>query len=139
MNKRFLVLSFTLISLISLGQTLPKNAIKSIERFKNASLEHAQEGVFQTLDKSYRKEQMKFLENRKEQFINELYAGIDVQEQWHNCRLADVQHIELIEWFEEEGGNYTIIFNMRCHEKSFIASYLFKKKGKKFGIVGAVG
>lgn len=135
-----LLIAFFLLELYTIqAQELPKNAIKTIEIFKSTTIEHSQNGVFNTLDKSYRKEQMTFLENRKEQFINELYSGTDVQDQWHNCRLSDVLQIELIEWFEEEGGNYTIIFNIRCHEKSFIASYLLKKRGKKYGIVGAVG
>lgn len=138
MTKLILLLIFLGGLFTAEAQELPKKAIKTIESFKDATLNHSLNGVMKTLDKSYRKEQLTFLENRKEQLINELYSGTDLNEQYHNCRLADVLHIELIEWFEE-GDNYTIIFNVRCHEQNFIASYLLMKKGSKFGIVGAVG
>lgn len=112
-----------------------------VNKFIEAVNSHNQNGVFKLLDKKYRKEQLKFLGGNKEQLVNELFGGSELNSDVYiNVKLAEIESIEINSAIVLKGGEGTTwMFTLKTKEKEVICTILMVKSGKKFGFVGAMG
>ena len=93
------------------------------------------------LDKTYRKEQLKFLGGNKEQFVNELFGGVDQladEYTYINTKFNDIQKIEVAEVVPLKEGGFNYIFRIRDGEHDILKSLLLVVK-PKYGFVGSSG
>jgi len=92
------------------------------------------------MDKTYRKEQLAFVEGRKEQFLNELFGGQDIRtNEYINMKFNDIQHIEVKEVIPLKDGSYNYIFSIRDGQHLLLRSLLLNKDGRRYGFIGSVG
>jgi len=133
-------LSFGMLLNMAFGQEISKEQIAFVNKFIAAVEAHDQDAVLSMTDKNYRKEQLKFLEGRKEQFINELFGGVDIMnEDYINTKFLDILKIEVAEIVPKENGNSEYVFLIRAGHHELLKSLLLKKSKNKFGFIGAMG
>lgn len=141
MKTLFIILFIAgIFSVNSIGQEISENQISFVNKFIDAVESHDMNVVLKMTDKQYRKEQLKFLEGRKEQFINELFGGYDLMnDNFVNTRFANILKIEVAEIIPQENGYFEYIFRIRDGEHDITCSLLLKNVKNKFGFIGAVG
>lgn len=142
MKKIYFITFLSLISLIniSFGQDITESQIGFVNKFMGAVIQHDQNAVLSMTDKTYRKEQLKFLEGRKEQFINELFGGTDIMTgDYINTRFINILKIEVAEIIPQENDHFEYIFRIKDGEHDLLKSLLLKKTKNKFGFIGAMG
>lgn len=140
-NIRFIFfLSVLLISNATNAQEIPEAQIAFVNQFIAVVEAHDFEATLNCTDKTYRKEQLKFLEGRKEQFIDELFGGVDIfTEQYVNTRFVNITKIEVAEIVPQENGDFEYIFRIRIEHNDLLKSLLLRKTKNKFGFIGAMG
>ena len=140
-NIQYLLLLFVIsFTNLSKAQEVSDAQIAFVNKFIAAIEAHDMEATLNCTDKSYRKEQLKFLEGRKEQFINELFGGVDIiTEEYVNTRFANITKIEVAEIIEQEDGYFEYIFRIRDVEHDLLKSLLLRKIKNKFGFIGSMG
>lgn len=91
------------------------------------------------MDKAYRTAQLTLLDGNTEQFVNELFGGIDLfTEEFVGIQFENILRIEIAEIIDLENGSFEYIFRLRDGKVDFLSS--LKLVGtKKLGFVGAVG
>ncbi|MEJ6583658.1 MAG: hypothetical protein QNL61_00685 [Crocinitomicaceae bacterium] len=140
-NIRF-VMSFAL-TLVSKGvftQEISKEQIAFVNQFIAYIESNDQNATLKFTDKDYRKEQLKFLEVRKEQFINELFGGVDMMtNEYVNTLYANILKVEVAEIVQQGDGLFEYIFRIRDGEHDLLKSLLLKKTKNKFGFIGSMG
>lgn len=128
------------LSIDCFAQEISKKQIEFVNGFIAAVESHNMNAVIKMTDKEYRKEQLKFLEGRKEQFINELFGGVDLMtDKYVNTRFADILKIEVAEIIPQENGYFEYIFRIRDGEHDLTKSLLLKTTKNKFGFIGSMG
>ena len=131
---------FVTSTFFSFGQTFTDKQLKFANSFVDAVSNHDSKAILKHLDKGYRKEQLKFLEGRTEQFINELFGGNDMDtDDYVNMKYKDITKIEIAEVIPLKEGGFTYIFRIRDGKHDILSSLYLSQKGKKFGFIGAVG
>lgn len=135
------VLLFLLLSFSSNAQEISEKQQKYIRDFTSAVSNHNSKKVIKLLDKTYRKEQLTFLEGNKKQFINELFSGYEIDsDNYVNVAFTEILSFTVVEVIKLKGGEgYTYIFNIKYGNVDIYCSLLLKQKGNKYGFVGAVG
>ncbi len=122
------------------AQDISEDQIAFVNNFVAAAQEHNYKKVFKHLDKSYRKEQKKFLKGNKTQLMDELFGGTEIDgDKYIGIPISEIIKIEVAEVESMEDGSYTYIFRVRDANHDILASLTLVKKGKRFGFVGAVG
>lgn len=122
------------------AQELSQDQIDFVNGFVTAVSEHNYKKVYKHLDKSYRKEQKRFLGGNKEQLIDELFSGNGiVSEEFAVISVSEVLKIEVAEVMPNDDGSYEYVFRVRDANHDIMAYLHLNKKGKRFGFVGAVG
>jgi hypothetical protein len=144
MKAASLFLGFALLFLwnTSQAQDIQKKQLKFVNKFVHAVGSDNMKQILKGLDKSYRKEQLAFLEGNKQQLIDELFGGteIDNSDVYVNMKINEIEKIEVAEVIQLKGGEgYTYIFRIRGAGHDIYASLRLKKKGHKYGFIGAVG
>ena len=139
--KRFtILLIFVGLGFWSSAQQADMKRIDYVNKFYLAVKTHKQSKVIKLMDKNYSKEQIKFLGGNKEQFVNELFSGNDIESgEYINLKLVDIENIEIDEIHVLEGGDRKYIFNVKSGELLVRCSLVLHKTGKKYGFIGAVG
>lgn len=139
--KQFLVISILfLFSGLSKAQEIPKDQINFVNNFVAAAQKHDYKKVYKHLDKTYRKEQKKFLKGDKNQLIDELFSGTtEIDNNFVTIPLSEIIKIEVAEVMPNNDGSFVYIFRVRDTENDIMTSIQLNKKGKHFGFVGAVG
>lgn len=141
--KKIILISFLFIGLlfnIVFSQEISVKQISFVNEFMSAVETHNMNAVLKMTDKTYRKEQLKFLEGRKEQFINELFGGVDLfTDKYVNTRFIEILKIEVAEIVPQEDGYFEYIFRIRDSEHDLMKSLLLKKTKNKFGFIGSMG
>lgn len=130
--KRF-ILVFTLLalSLSSVAQEIDQKRVNFVNKFSQAVMNHKQGKVIKMMDKDYRKDQLEFLEGNKEQFVDELFSGIDQEsEKFVNSELKNIDAMEIKAVKEAGAGEweYTILVDAGRYRVEIV---LFLKKTKK--------
>lgn len=101
---------------------------------------HQLKATLKCTDKIYRKEQLRFLEGRKEQFVNELFGGMDLNtNSYVNTRFNDILKIEVAEIIPQEDGSFEYIFRIRDEKHDLLKSLLLRKTKNRFGFIGSMG
>lgn len=141
MKTLFFILFISgIFSIGSFAQEITDKQIDFVNSFIAAVESHNMNTVIKMTDKEYRKVQLKFLEGRKEQFINELFGGVDLMtDKYVNTRFADILKIEVAEIIPQENGYFEYIFRIRDGEHDLTKSLLLRKTKNKFGFIGSVG
>ena len=143
MKAHILYILFSIVVFGTNAQSQMPTAAENnhVNKFIEAVNNHNQNGVFKLLDKKYRKEQLKFLEGNKEQLINELLGGSELNSDIYvNVKLEDIESIEIKGAIVLKGGEGTTwMFVTKTKEKEVICSILLVKSGKKYGFVGSMG
>lgn len=122
------------------AQEISEEQIAFVNSFVAAAKEHRYKKVYRHLDKSYRKEQKKFLKGNKQQLLDELFAGTGIDDlDFAVIPISEILRLEVAEVQELDNGNYTYIFRVQDADHDILASLELVKKGKHFGFVGAVG
>ena len=141
--KKIILSSFLFIGIlfnIAFSQEISAKQISFVNQFMSAVETHNMNAVLKMTDKTYRKEQLKFLEGRNEQFINELFGGVDLfTDKYVNTRFAEILKIEVSEIVPQEDGYFEYIFRIRDSEHDLMKSLLLKKTKNKFGFIGSMG
>lgn len=140
-NIRFLLfLGVLTFSNQSFAQEVSDAQIAFVNQFIASIESHDQKATLKFTDKNYRKEQLKFLEGRKEQFINELFGGVDMMtNEYINTRYANILKVEVAEIIPQGDGFFEYIFRIRDGEHDLLKSLLLKKTKNKFGFIGSMG
>jgi len=129
-----------LLPCFSNAQDITDDQIAFVNSFVAAAKEHNYKGVYRHLDKTYRKEQKKFLKGNKNQLLDELFAGTGIDDpNFTVIPIAEILRIEIAEVMELDNGNFTYIFRVQDTEHDILAPLELVKKGKRYGFVGAVG
>lgn len=124
----------------SYGQDISDKQITFANGFINAVVNHNSKSIVKHLEKNYRKEQLKFLEGRTEQFINELFSGNDmISDEYVNIKYQEITKIEISEIILLKEGGYTYIFRIRDGKHDVLCSLHLAKNDKKYGFIGSVG
>lgn len=139
--KRFtILLIFASLGFWSSAQGIDMKRIDFVKQFYIAVVAHKQSKVIKLMDKGYRKEQIKFLGGNKEQFVNELFGGIDIHtEQYVNLKLTDIENIEIQDVFDRGNGEWEYIFHIKAGELLIKRSLWLNQSGKKYGFIGTSG
>ena len=136
----FILFISGIFSISCFGQEISENQISFVNKFMKAVESHNMNVALKMTDKQYRKEQLKFLEGRREQFINELFGGVDLMtNKYVNTRFTDILKIEVAEIIHQENDYFEYIFRIRDGEHDITKSLLLKTIKNKFGFIGAVG
>ena len=140
-NIRFLLfLGVLTFSNQSFAQEVSDVQIAFANKFKAAVESLDLNAVLKMTDKAYRKQQVKFLGGRKEQFINELFGGVDIlTEEYINIEFANILKIEIAEVIPLENGDAEYIFRIRDGKHDVLRSLLLKKTKNKYGFIGSMG
>ena len=142
--RNYLLIFFSILLLgnISFSQ---ENAInvkqqKHIAKFLKYSISHNNKKIFKLLDKTYRKEQLTFLKGNKTQLIDDLFSGMDIDnENFINMGLENILKIEVAEVIKNKDNTYKYIFRVRDSEHDILFSLPLKKTKNKYGFIGAMG
>lgn len=134
---------FIFVSLNSFGQEISEKQQKHIHKFVHAVETHSVKKIIKLMNKSYKKEQLAFLNGNKEQFVSELFGGSEIdseEEDYINIVFSEIIKIEVAEVITLKGGEgYTYIFRIRDSQHDVFSSLRLIKSGNKYGFVGAVG
>ena len=101
---------------------------------------HNRKKVIKKLDKTYRTEQIAFLNGNKEQFLNELLSGEDQLSEettYFNMNFDQITNIHVAEIIPLKDGNYTYIFHIYDGEHEVLRGLLLITS--KLGFVGSSG
>ena len=137
-----IALSFVLVSLSSFSQKVKPEHEKIVSQLMTSVTSHSEKGVLKSLDKSYKKEQLAFLEGNKEQLVNELFGGQNLADTdvYLNFKISEITKIEVVQVIELKGdAGYTYIFKVWKGEQAIMSSLHLKANGKKFGFEGGRG
>lgn len=141
--KHFFTFLILVVSLTAYGQQTSEADQKRIDfvnEFVAAVKEHDSKKVLKMMDKTYRKEQVKFLEGNKEQFINELFGGVDVTSgEYINTKFKHILRIEVAEVEELSQTEFAYTFRIRDGKHDILRQLLLRKDGKRFGFEGSRG
>lgn len=120
---------------------VPEDFFSTTNNFIEAVNAHDYDAVFNTLEKKYRKEQLRFLKGNKEQLIDELLSGFNEAGEFKNCILSEVMNIMMINFEPTEGGDVQVYFEVELQDNILTVELIVSpgKKGKHWGVVGAMG
>ncbi len=124
------ILIFQFIASFSYSQEISEKQQAHVANFITAVTNHDQQAIIKLMDKKYRKEQLAFLKGNKEQFVNELFGGSDVNNNdvYVQMKLTEITKIEVAEVIELKGGEgFTYIFRIRGNEKDVHISLGLKR------------
>ena len=140
-NSRFLLIFvLALLSKGGFSQEIEQDQIAFVNKFIASIESHNLDATLKCTDMDYRKEQLKFLEGRKEQFIDELFGGVDMlTDKYVNTRFVNILRIEVAEIIPQESGYFAYVFRIRDGEHDLIKSLLLKKSKNKYGFIGSMG
>ena len=140
-NIRLLfLLSLSLISKSALSQEISNEQIAFVNYFIVSIETHNQKATLKCTDKTYRKEQLKFLDGRKEQFINELFGGVDIMtNEYVNTRYDNILKVEVAEIIPQGEGFFEYVFRIRDGEHDLQKSLILSSMNGKFGFIGSMG
>ena len=137
MKKAFLL--FVLLVTVQLVSAQSEAQHTFIHSFLENVTQHQDQAIINQMEKSYRKEQLKFLGGNTAQFLNELLSGTDINSgEWTNIQFDDILRIEVAEVVEQADGNFEYIFRIRTESADLLCSLLLHV-GKRFGFEGARG
>ena len=140
-NIQFLILSvvLTLTNVLN-AQEVSDAQIAFVNKFITKVQAHDLKETLKCTDQAYRKEQLKFLEGRKEQFVNELFGGVDIfTGEYVNTRFVNILKIEVAEIIDHGDGYFEYIFRIRDGEHDLLKSLILRKTKNKFGFIGSMG
>lgn len=139
--KRFTLLFICVFAgYFSSAQEIDMARIQFVNEFCAAVLSHDEAKVIQRTDKDYRKEQIKFLDGNKTQFVNELLSGLDIDsDDYINAKLTEIESIEIVEAREYGQGEWEYVFHLKVGAHIIQRSLLLKKDRNKFGFIGSQG
>jgi hypothetical protein len=140
MKQLIVLLALLGLSFTSSAQEIDQKRIDFVNKFYLAVIHHKQKKVIKMMDKDYRKEQLAFLEGNKEQFVDELFSGVDQESQkFVNSELKNVDAMEIQDVKETGAGAWEYTFLVVAGPYKMEIVLLLKKSGRKYGFVGAVG
>ena len=146
--KPILILFLLLISLRLFAEAepdpyqAPQEFFSFINKFTKEVNEKNYKGVYKLLEKSYRKEQKKFLKGNKTQLIDELFGGHNELGTWVNTSLNEIKNIQLMEYeLGDNGNSYRVYFEVELEDNILTVELTLSthEDFKKWGIVGAMG
>ncbi|XOV67501.1 MAG: hypothetical protein ACFHU9_17945 [Fluviicola sp.] len=124
----------------SKAQDISDKQIEFVNTFVAAAKAHQYNKVYRLLDKSYRKEQRKFLKGKKKQLLDELFAGTGIDApNFSVIPISEIIRIEVAEVIAMDNDNYTYIFRVQDVDHDILVSLELVKTGNRYGFVGAVG
>ena len=134
-----MIILFTLPAALN-AQTLNKKRVKFGDDFVKAVNAKKRKKVLRMCDESYRKDQLKFLNGDEEQFLDELFSGIDQDsEEYVSVKFDDIQSFELVEIGHEDVEGVVYQFIIRSNGKEILITLLLTVHGKTYGFEGASG
>ncbi len=144
------MIRFLVIFIVLTGNTLfaqehtEQDRMDFIIEFTEAVNDHDSKKVIKMMNKTYRKNQIRFLKGNKEQFLNELFSGYKNGE-FYNVKFDEIYECLFSELSEDQDGNticYFILteqeFDGEEAEEIYVDLLLIFKK-RKWGFVGASG
>ena len=139
--KRFtILLIFVGLGFWSSAQEIDMKRIDFVNKFYKAVVSHKQGKVIKLMDKAYRKEQIKFLDGNKEQFVNELFGGVDINsKKYVNLKLTEIENIEIQDVFDRGTDEWEYVFHVKAGDRMVKRSLMLRKSGKKYGFIGSQG
>ena len=127
-------------SINSNAQDVSQEQINFVNQFMEDVVGKNEKGIFKSLDKKYRKEQLRFLKGNKTQLLNELLAGSDIRtDEFVSFQIKNIIRMEVAEILELNNGDFEYIFRVRAPDKDALCSLLLRSIKGKFGFIGAVG
>lgn len=138
---KFITLFLVFCCHLGLAQQLDQEGQEFISSFVDAVRAHDQKKVMKHLDKKYRKEQIKFLEGNKEQFINELFAGANEAGTFMTPDFNSIISFSQIDVKEISGEipTFEVGFEVDIPDYILYSTLLLVRKKKKYVLIGAVG
>ena len=137
-----IILSCLFISLTSFSQEVNEKQEAFANKFIAAVASNNEKKTMKYLDKTYKKEQLAFLEGNKEQLLNELFAGQDVidTDSYLNFKISEITKIEIVQVVQlKETEECTYFFKIQSGDKVILSSLRLKVNGKKYGFEGGRG
>lgn len=135
-------LSCLFISHNSFSQEVSAKQVAFVNKFVTAVIDHDEKTIFNQLDKSYKSEQLAFLNGNKKQLLDELFNGEDLAkpDKYLNFKISEITKFEIAEVIALKGNEgYTYIFKAQRGDQEIFCSLRFSAKGKKFGFIGGRG
>jgi len=140
MKQLTLIIAFLSLSGAVSAQTIDHESIDFVKKFYKAVVTHKKSKVIKCMDKEYRTEQIAFLGGNKQQFVDELFGGFDVEtNEYVNVKLDEIDNIEIQDVNELGENLLEYVFHVATKNRTVKVSLNLRKSGKKYGFVGAVG
>lgn len=119
---------------------VPEGFYQFVNDFVFAVKAHDYDEAYNHLEKSYRKEQEKFLGSRK-QLVDEMFGGFNELGDWMNTELNSIIEIWMMEYERLENDSYVLYFEVELERYILTVELNLQtgKKKKKWGFVGAMG
>ena len=138
MKPTLLIIALLLIPVAALrAQDELTESQKFANSFLDAVMEQDYKKVWKHLDKTYRKQQTKFLAGNKKRMMDELFSGEDGKK-WVTIAVDEVTKIEVAEVEDRGDGTIYYVFRVRTHEYDIFTGLLLKTE-PKLGFEGASG
>jgi len=141
-NTIILFLSLFILSNTGMAQeiNIPTEHKKTVQLFLDGANLHSNTKILKSMDKVYKKEQIKFLGGNTQQFIDELFGGEDlITHKYVNQSFDKLQKVELYSIIKDKQGNYKYIFRSQDGQSDILFTLFLTKRGKKYGFEGARG
>ncbi len=138
---KFLTLILFFCCNVGLAQQLDQEGQEFIASFIDAVRDHDEKKIMKHLDKKYRKDQIKFLEGNKGQFMNELFAGTNEVGTFITPEFQTIISFYQIDVKEISGDNpmYEVAFEAEIPDYILYCTLILVRRKKKYVLVGAVG
>lgn len=120
------------------AQELDQKRIDFANEFVAEVQAHNSKKILKYLDKTYRKEQIKFLGGNTQQLLDELFSGEDGKK-YAVIPIDAILKIEIVEVEEKGPESFSYIFKVSDGRQEIYAWLALKKVKNKWGFEGAVG
>jgi CRISPR/Cas system-associated protein Csx1 len=122
------------------AQKIDSESIGFLKKFCKAVVTHKKSKVIKCMDHEYRTNQIEFLKGNKQQFVDELFGGYDVEtDEYVNVKLDEIENIVIENTNELSNGTCVYTFLLITKDRTVMTNLDLVKKEGKFGFVGAVG
>lgn len=140
MKRTIVTLIFSLFSIWGSAQEIDMKRIDFTKNFFLAIIAHDESKVLKMTDKSYRKEQLAFLDGNKTQFVNELFGGVELNtNDYVNVVFTEIDSFEIQDTFDRGENEWEYVFHIWVGDQVIVRSLMLRKTGKKYGFIGSQG
>lgn len=140
--KTLFIIFICLISSSSIAQPVDPldNRAIYVKAFVESVQLHQNNKTLKLMQRTYRKDQIRFLDGNKEQFLDELFAGEDMLGAgFVSFNYDEITSFEVAEVIPLDNGDFNYIFRVKDGKHDALCNLVLEFDGKNYRFVGASG